>query len=102
MYVSSHQCYLPLLELCWTRLPSFHNWGYRSSLLAGFLASALSFLFFKFLNIYLFLREKERESTSGRGAEREGDTASEAGSRLRAVSTEPDVGLEPTNHEIMT
>ena len=27
-------------------------------------------------------------------AEREGDTESEAGSRLLAVSTEPDVGLE--------
>ena len=40
---------------------------------------------------------------SGRGgAEREGDTESEAGSRLRAVSTEPDVRLELTNHEIMT
>ena len=34
------------------------------------------------------------------GAEREGDTESEAGSRLRAVSTEPDAGLEPTNREI--
>ena len=39
---------------------------------------------------------------SGGGAEKEGDTGSEAGSRLWAVSTEPDVGLEPTNHEIMT
>ena len=36
------------------------------------------------------------------GAEREGDTESGTGSRLRAVSTEPDVGLEPTNCEIMT
>ena len=36
------------------------------------------------------------------GAEREGDTESEAGSRLSAVSTEPSVGLEPINHEIMT
>ena len=36
------------------------------------------------------------------GAEREGDTESEAGSGLSAVSTEPDAGLEPTNHEIMT
>ena len=36
------------------------------------------------------------------GAEREGDTESEAGSRLRTVSTEPDMGLEPTNREIMT
>ena len=36
------------------------------------------------------------------GAEREGDTEPEAHSRLRAVSTEPDAGLELTNREIMT
>ena len=36
------------------------------------------------------------------GAEREGDTESEAGSRLRAVSTEPDAGLKFTNGEIVT
>ena len=36
------------------------------------------------------------------GAEREGDTESKAGSRLRAVSTEPNVRLELTNCEIMT
>ena len=52
------------------------------------------------------MREKEREadtqSTSRGGAEREGDTECEAGSRLRAVSKEPDMGLEPTNHKIMT
>ena len=59
----------------------------------------------KILNVYLFLRERERERETvhkGGGAEREGDTASEAGSRLRTVSTEPGAGLEPTNHEIMT
>ena len=39
---------------------------------------------------------------SGGGAEREGDTESEAGSRLRAVSTGPDAGLELTNREIVT
>ena len=44
----------------------------------------------------------ERQSVSGRGAEREGDTDSEAGSRLRAVSTEPDTGLKLANREIMT
>ena len=32
-------------------------------------------------------------------AEREGDTEAEAGSRLRAVSTEPNVGLELMNQE---
>ena len=39
---------------------------------------------------------------SGGGAERGGDTESEAGSRLQAVRTEPDVGLELTNSDIMT
>ena len=34
---------------------------------------------------------------NGGGAEREGDTESEGGSRLRAVSLEPDAGLELTN-----
>ena len=33
---------------------------------------------------------------------REGDIEYEAGSRLPAVSTEHDVGLEPMNCEIMT
>ena len=35
-------------------------------------------------------------------AESEGDTESEAGSRLRVVSPEPDAGLELTNCGIMT
>ena len=38
----------------------------------------------------------------GVGSEREGDTESEAGSRLQAVSTEPDTGLELRDLEIMT
>ena len=42
------------------------------------------------------------ESTSGGGKEREGDTESETGSRLRAISPEPDAGLELTDREIMT
>ena len=53
-----------------------------------------------FVNVYLFLGE--RQSVSGGGAEREGDTESEAGSRLWPVSTEPDAGLEPSDHELMT
>ena len=36
------------------------------------------------------------------GAEREGDAESEAGSRLRAVSTEPNAELELTDREITT
>ena len=39
---------------------------------------------------------------SGGEAEREGDPEFEAGSGLRAVSTEPDAGLELTDREIMT
>ena len=39
---------------------------------------------------------------NGGGAEREGDTESEAGSRLRAISSEPDAGPELTDREIMT
>ena len=37
-----------------------------------------------------------------REGQRKGDAESEAGSRLRAVSTEPDMGLELTSCEIMT
>ena len=39
----------------------------------------------------MFIFEIETRSQRG-GAERVGDTESEAGSRLRAVSTGPDVG----------
>ena len=49
----------------------------------------------------MFIFERERQRESGRGAEREGDTESEAGSRFLAVSTEPNVGLELKSHEIM-
>ena len=39
---------------------------------------------------------------NGGGSEKEGDRGSETGSRLGAVSTKPDSGLELTDHEIMT
>ena len=55
-----------------------------------------------FFNVYLLGRETERQSASRGGAERKGHTESEAGSRLRAVSTEPDAGLELMSCEIMT
>ena len=48
------------------------------------------------------MRERQRQSMSRGGAEREGDTESEAGSRLGAISTEPNVGLELMSCEIMT
>ena len=49
----------------------------------------------------MFIFERERERESRREAERERNTESETGSRLRAVSTEPDPGLKLTDHEIM-
>ena len=55
-----------------------------------------------FFLFFMFIFERERQSTSGGGVDREGDTESDAGSTLWAVSTEPDTGLEPTNYEIMT
>ena len=48
------------------------------------------------------MRERARACMSSGGAERERDTESEAGSRLQAVSTEPDLGLELVNREILT
>ena len=59
--------------------------------------------FFKFIGERE--RERERERARAReqgGAERERETEPEAGSRLQAVSTEPHVGLELMNGEIMT
>ena len=48
----------------------------------------------------MFIHFFERQSVSGGVAEREGDTESEADSRLPAVSTEANEGLEPRNCEI--
>ena len=55
-----------------------------------------------FFNIFIYFWDRERQSMSGGGAEREGDIESEAGSRLWAISTEPDAGLELTDCEIVT
>ena len=52
--------------------------------------------------MFIYFCERERQSASGGGAEREGVTESEAVSTLQAVSTEPDVGFELTDCEIMT
>ena len=54
--------------------------------------------------IYFSERETDRQTDlkKGRAREREGDTESEAGSRLRAVSTEPDAGLKLMDRELVT
>ena len=72
--------------MTWAEAGRLTDWATQASLQIFFL---------------MFIYEREQSESRG-GAEREGDTESEAGSRLWAVSTEPDVGLEPMNHEIMT
>ena len=50
----------------------------------------------------MFIFERERHSAGRGGAEREGDTESETGSGLQAVSTAPDAGLELTDCDVMS
>ena len=52
--------------------------------------------------MFIYFWERKTDSVSGEGAEREGNTESEAGSGLWAVSTEPDAALELMNCKIMT
>ena len=52
--------------------------------------------------MFIYFWDRERHSMNGGGSEREEGTESEAGSRLWAVNTEPDAGLELTDCEIMT
>ena len=54
-----------------------------------------------FEHLFIFERQRETEHEQG-GEEREGDRESESGSRLRAVSTEPNARLELTIREIVT
>ena len=73
---------------------------------------ALIFTFKFYLFIYLFVClfiftfiyfwDRERQSMNGGVSEREGDTESETGSRLWAISPEPDTGLELPDREIVT
>ena len=49
----------------------------------------------------IYFWDRERQSMNRGGSEREGDTESEVGSRLRAVSKEPCAGLKLTDCEIM-
>ena len=65
--------------------------------------SSLRLFFFIIFNVlFIFEREKKRQSVNVGGAETEGDLESEAGSKLWALRTEPHSGLELTSCEIMT
>ena len=50
----------------------------------------------------MFIYFGERETAQAGEGHREEDTEYETGSRLQAVSTEPNAGLELQNREIMT
>ena len=63
---------------------------------------AWSFFSLIFFNVYVLFWGTETECEQGKGREREGDTKFKAGSRLWAVNTEPDAGLEFMDREIMT
>ena len=53
--------------------------------------------------MFHFIFERVRDGVQAEGgAEREGDTESEAGSRLPAVSTEPDAGYKLRSSKIIT
>ena len=52
--------------------------------------------------MFIYFWEREKQSVSKGGTKREGDTESEAGSRLWAVSTKSHAGLELTDSKIMT
>ena len=52
--------------------------------------------------MFIFEREKKRQNVSRGGAERGSDTEWETGSKVWAVSTEPNTGLELMNRKIMT
>ena len=62
----------------------------------------INIFFLIFFSTFIYFWDRERQSMNGGGAEREGDTEWETGSRLRAISPEPDAGLELTDREIVT
>ena len=62
----------------------------------------LFYLFKKNFLMFIYFWERQRQNASELRTETEGDTESKAGSRLRAASTEPEVGPKPMNREIVT
>ena len=64
------------------------------------LLSFLAFFFLMFIYERDWKREREKQRWAGEG-QIERETESEAGSRLWDISTEPDMGLELMNHDIM-
>ena len=72
--------------------------GDGKKMMQGYVTSlSLSHTFSLYLFKVYFEREREREQGRGRRRERE-----KIPSRLCSVSAEPNMGLNPRNHEIMT
>ena len=86
---------IPVPAICWALASTFLLPGPLQQSISFIPMCVFCFIFINifFLNVYFFERG---------GDESEGDTESEAGSWLWAVSTEPNARLEPTNCEIMT
>ena len=74
-------------------------WNYIDQRKTFYLLGKAFIFIFKIFLMFIHFWERQRQSASG-GGERE--AGSEAGSSLWDVSTEPDVGLKPMNHEIVT
>ena len=80
--------------------PEIKIWAEIKSLMLNWLNHLGKGAIFFYICLFIFETQREKEHKRGMGRERRPD--SQAGSRLQAVSTEPHVGLEPTNHEIVT
>ena len=84
----------------WDVLIYFQIWGKNIyTFISRWVSPRLKifFLFKKnFFLTFIYFWDRERQSMNRGGAETEGDTESETGCRLWAVSTEPDAGLELT------
>ena len=95
--------------MTWAEIKSWMlNWLSHSGAPLGFIFTFLLafntfllFIFYFFLT-FIYFWDRERQSMNGGGSERGGDTESETGSRLWAVSTEPDTGLELPDCVIVT
>ena len=87
----------------WTHEPGDHDLSQSRTLdQLSHPGTPETLFFLNFFLTFIYFWDRERQSINEGGAEREGDTESEAGSRLWAISPEPDAGLELTDREIVT
>ena len=92
--------FMEWLSLCWVSFSGLEAPCFFPFLPFTFYICLSFFLLFKIFLTFIYFWETERNRARAREGQR-GRTGLEAGSRLWAVSTEPDAGLQPTNREIM-